>query len=299
MPPGVMFRYWIRPTARPLANMPFSARSVGFYRIHTPFSGKLRVRYFVAVFWCVSGQGTFVFNNRARTLSKRQVAIFLPGMVHQWRMLRAPFEFHYFTLDGPFAAQIAMAFGLSAGIHPAGPVPTHLFRRLESAIRRPSRSNEVEAATIGFELLARAAATYPHHSDDLADAALEIIHRDWPLAALSVKTLAAALRVHRSVLSRRIHDAVGASPTDYINRLRLQNALTLLSHTRKPISDIASQCGFTDHAYFSRVVRRTIGTSPMAYRFAESACGTSERDAALAAKGGRGRNSFFSLPKFH
>jgi len=59
---------------------------------------------------------------------------------------------------------------------------------------------------------------------------------------------------------------MGISPGAYINQLRIQQAFSLLRHTSLSIAEIASRCGYTDADYFSRVIRRTTGYSPLQFR---------------------------------
>ena len=53
---------------------------------------------------------------------------------------------------------------------------------------------------------------------------------------------------------------------DYVIRLRLKNAATLLEHSSIGITEIAFQCGFNDSNYFSRKFRDMMDVSPRDYR---------------------------------
>ena len=55
------------------------------------------------------------------------------------------------------------------------------------------------------------------------------------------------------------------SPANYINRVRLQNALKLLHDPSVQIKQAAVASGFTDLAYFSRLFKATFGDSPRSY----------------------------------
>ena len=59
---------------------------------------------------------------------------------------------------------------------------------------------------------------------------------------------------------------MGVSPSAYRQRLRIENASSLLSSTTLPVSDIAILCGFSDPLYFSRIFKRKVGCSPTEYR---------------------------------
>ena len=55
---------------------------------------------------------------------------------------------------------------------------------------------------------------------------------------------------------------VGLTPTEYINRLRINQAKELLANTDMSVSEIAESVGFTDQNYFGRVFKQLTGTSP-------------------------------------
>ncbi|MHC6225210.1 PAS domain-containing protein [Pseudomonas sp. X10] len=55
------------------------------------------------------------------------------------------------------------------------------------------------------------------------------------------------------------------TPRQMIHKVRLEHAHRLLQ-TELPITDIALQCGYTDHSAFSRQFKTLTGVSPRAYR---------------------------------
>lgn len=53
---------------------------------------------------------------------------------------------------------------------------------------------------------------------------------------------------------------------EYINNLRIKNALPLIRNTDEPISQIARRVGFDDTNYFSKVFKKYINMTPNEYR---------------------------------
>lgn len=75
------------------------------------------------------------------------------------------------------------------------------------------------------------------------------------IAAMSPSTL---LPVFKSV--------TGHSPIEYLLNVRLTRAAERLLKSSKSVSEIASECGFTDSNYFSRQFRKHYNCSPRDYR---------------------------------
>ncbi len=77
--------------------------------------------------------------------------------------------------------------------------------------------------------------------------------------------LAGIAGLSRWYFLRRFHETVGTSPHDYITRVRLDHAMTLLRTTRSSVMDVAANVGMT-HSHFSRLFARRIGVTPTAFR---------------------------------
>jgi signal transduction histidine kinase/DNA-binding LacI/PurR family transcriptional regulator/AraC-like DNA-binding protein len=107
--------------------------------------------------------------------------------------------------------------------------------------------------------------TLPQQTGALAKRAVAYLHQNYtrPLARWEI---ASAIGVSEDYLSRVFHRELGLSPWDYLNRYRVEQAKQLLHHTNSAIGIIASQVGFKDQLYFSRVFRKVTGLSPSAFR---------------------------------
>lgn len=68
---------------------------------------------------------------------------------------------------------------------------------------------------------------------------------------------------HFATVFRR---TVGQTFVEYLQRRRVEEAKALLINTRKIVTEICFQCGFTNLTHFNRVFRRWTGSSPRQYR---------------------------------
>ena len=81
---------------------------------------------------------------------------------------------------------------------------------------------------------------------------------------LQVEQLAASVAISKRQLERLFRKELGVSLQAFGRDLRLSYAVWLMAHAPGRIADLATQCGFSDAAHFSRTFRGVFGTSPMA-----------------------------------
>jgi AraC family transcriptional regulator len=83
---------------------------------------------------------------------------------------------------------------------------------------------------------------------------------------IQVAELANKLRLSKSYFSREFCKATGMPPRQYVIHKRLERAQELLLQDRRPISQIAVECGFADQAHMTRLFTRAYGISPGLWR---------------------------------
>lgn len=81
-----------------------------------------------------------------------------------------------------------------------------------------------------------------------------------------VETLSDMIAISPDYFTKMFKDSIGKTPIDYINGLRINHSLRLLSMTDTPINDIADMLGFTNPNYFHKIFKSYMDTSPLAYR---------------------------------
>lgn len=102
-------------------------------------------------------------------------------------------------------------------------------------------------------------------------------HLDAPPALHEVAAVAGFSPFH----FHRIFKAVtGETLHDFSTRVRLEQAVRLMAHSRRRLTDIALDCGFASGSDFSRAFRATYGVAPS--RFDVAAWRRSGRDALAA-----------------
>ncbi|MCU0796993.1 MAG: AraC family transcriptional regulator [Akkermansiaceae bacterium] len=88
-------------------------------------------------------------------------------------------------------------------------------------------------------------------------------HLDEPL---KTDDLAAIAGLTSTQLDRRMRRVYHLTTAQFIRKSRIEHAAVLLSTTRRPIAEIALECGYGDQTALTRQFRATVGLPPAAFR---------------------------------
>jgi signal transduction histidine kinase/AraC-like DNA-binding protein/ABC-type sugar transport system substrate-binding protein len=105
----------------------------------------------------------------------------------------------------------------------------------------------------------------PQPTSLLIKQVLAFLHQNYS-QPIKRRDIADAVGVSENYLSQIFRQEITISPWDYLNRYRIHKAKGMLSQTQDTITRIATQVGFNDSAYFSRVFRKLTGHSPHEFR---------------------------------
>ena len=83
---------------------------------------------------------------------------------------------------------------------------------------------------------------------------------------LDIAELARVAIVSEAHFIRTFKGTFGETPHRYLQRRRIERAMTLLRTTDGSVSEICLDVGFTSFATFSRTFRSIVGESPSTYR---------------------------------
>ncbi|MGZ8550786.1 MAG: helix-turn-helix domain-containing protein [Chitinophagaceae bacterium] len=88
-----------------------------------------------------------------------------------------------------------------------------------------------------------------------------IIDSDSP----DTRTIAQIAMLSPSHFTRAFHSVYGESPHQYILRLKLEKAVTLLRNKKQSLTELAFECGFGDLSTFSKTFKKVYGMSPTTF----------------------------------
>ena len=133
---------------------------------------------------------------------------------------------------------------------------------------KPARSSQI-IATVN-KLLAALPKSVPspkktETANENIQKAISYIEQNY-FRELQQKEDAGLLYIHPQYLSRLFKKELGVTFGEYLNRFRIEKAKELLLQTNMPIYVVATECGFTDAAYFCKKFHQIMATTPLRYR---------------------------------
>ncbi|MCB1095070.1 MAG: DNA-binding transcriptional regulator [Verrucomicrobiae bacterium] len=132
--------------------------------------------------------------------------------------------------------------------------------RLLSQMMRSAEPVEELTLVKPRKVVARESTDVLAFADPVVTEALRIIRRESPRSALQVADVISRLPISRASFQQRFREAVGHSPKQEIDRVRIDRASQLLVTTDWPIKEIAYEMQFESSEEFSRFLRRQLGT---------------------------------------
>lgn len=83
---------------------------------------------------------------------------------------------------------------------------------------------------------------------------------------IEIQDIAEKLDVSKSSFNKSFSEDLGVSPKQYLQKLRMEKALSYLKDKSIGIDEIASLCGYSDRFHFSKAFKLCFDLSPAAYR---------------------------------
>ncbi len=268
--PGRMGVHRADPNTLQNIPLPIYPRSLGNFLVPGDYVELVPAgtKNFVQFFWCVDGEGEFELEDTPVTVRAGDCFYHLPMEPHVHRAHSNLWEYRWVAFDGPFAREFMLSYQYPRTAFHAGACPHELFLELETWMREMSPYSWRQMVAIICALLARAGGRNDDTTREgrVVNEAIRVCRERFSDPDLNVNRLADELAMDRSTLRRIFKQQMCMTPSDYLAKLRIQHALSLLDQTRLPLAEVADRSGFSDVSYFCRVIRRAVGISPGSFR---------------------------------
>jgi len=152
-----------------------------------------------------------------------------------------------------------------------GSLPLSLFWELYNAVSVEKKTDAAELSVLLYKWalsLLKPDANYDSKDSGVHPAIRQAKRymRENYASPLTLEEVAARCGLSRSYLCRLFQRTENDSPLAYLQRRRIEAAVTLLRRTDASIQAIGSHCGFDSPSYFGKVFRRYLRLSPGEFR---------------------------------
>lgn len=229
----------------------------------------------------ISGSGLFVAGGQTFECKAGDTFVIFPGELFSYEAdANDPWRYAWVAFTGTAAYGLLGKIGVTTDrpvIRGAARRALPLLRRIRTLLERaesPQLADLESAGYLRLLLAAYGAASGAHAAaESRSDMERQIAQAVRLLSTnyaqpISIDRLARSFGYHRTHFSTMFRRAVGLSPKQYLLKIRMERAASLLM-TALPIEQVASSVGFGDPLYFSKQFRRWSGLSPTDYRNAK------------------------------
>jgi len=108
--------------------------------------------------------------------------------------------------------------------------------------------------------------TVTKEDEDFIDKLNKLINDNMAGGELSIKFLTDNMAMSRASLYHKVKTLTGLGVNDYINRLRIEKSVYLLTNTNLNINEISYEVGFTYPRYFSTSFKQIKGMTPTQFK---------------------------------
>ena len=233
------------------------------------------------IHYVVKGRGFLLSGGKKYNIQKGESFIIYPDTeVYYYPDKNDPWEYVWVDFVGAEAKNLLKAIDLS----PQNPVlpsieesPYNLFVNLIEGVKNcKSNIKSLDhwfCITSGYLHLIIAyymrnypAVNYLTLTGKIAEEAAAYITENIHLSSLSVDSLAIKFSTSRSTLYREFKNTFNLSPIEYINKLKMEEAIKMLTNNSYSVKSISYSLGFNNPMYFSNVFKKYTGMSPTEYR---------------------------------
>jgi len=160
-------------------------------------------------------------------------------------------------------SKLAAVLKKSSHIYDSG--LANLFRRIRSELIHPDSVTSISLEGMALEIVAQLGRFEFEARPNWLKRARYLLHDSFT-QHLTLGAVSQEVGVHPVHLARTFRSQYGCSVGEYIRRIRIERAKSLLTSTDNTLAAIAQEIGFSDEPHFSRTFKRMIGMTPGRFR---------------------------------
>lgn len=217
--------------------------------------------------YVVSGSLNITIDGKNYLLREGQISVLFPYLTHSYQS--APEADVLFFLFDPSVIAFTNTMLTKHPVSPimdGKPYATMLLRAMELLKMQKFKTAAAYLNAVLGEFLEIAQLTdAPEIFGSTAVKILEYCSEHF-FEPITLKSIADALFISQSYVSKIFSDKLRYSFREYINSLRINKAKNLLAESALPISEVMFSCGFNNQSSFNRVFQEFCGCTPREYK---------------------------------
>ncbi|EOS57381.1 MULTISPECIES: AraC family transcriptional regulator [Paenibacillus] len=257
--PDLYLCYWGKERCVPLHSFGPGVRDI--YKIHFIHSGRGIVKVEGETFELTGGQAFLAYPER--------IIFYQADEVDPW-------TYSWIGFSGEQVSEILSRTRLTPA-SPVFPMDTQLMPQLYDRLNEAEESTtrDLRLQTLLYEFMTLLVELVPASGDvssprtKAKDAyihrCLDFLHSHYS-EELSIGQLAAFVGLDRKYLTSLFKRSIGMPPQQYLLKYRMEKACVLLRNGHYSIAEVARSVGYQDALLFSKMFKKTVGTSPSDYR---------------------------------
>lgn len=220
------------------------------------------------------GEGKLITKGKTYNL-KGGMAFFLQkNTQHEYFPVGSDWDTHWLVIDGTAVDDLVKSLGLDEDVAVEISNMNELiakFNKIRAVLENDRYYGSYRASAYAYEYIIeifRLARRNEHSagtSNSSVDAAIVYIEQNYQ-QNIRLEDLCEAAGVSKQHLCRLFKSTLQMRPMEYVTKVRIQHAKSLLITTNYSIKEIAEMVGFSDNSYFAMLFSRHEFMSPVEYR---------------------------------
>lgn len=225
-------------------------------------------------FYCVKGSGELIVQQQKSILNKGQGALIYPKVPHSYHGLTSDWTVHFIGFSGPNCPELLKTLRMheSDVYHFSDETvfPEHI-EKLYALQKKKNNYLELSKECYGFLLdlsfcVRHINAAVPAQENILIRKMIDHMEENYK-DPISLDDLAGHVQLSKEYMCTLFKRSMRQTIMHYLLTVRISRArIFLIQYPEKKVLEIARMCGFESPAYFGKIFKKEVGTTPENYR---------------------------------
>jgi AraC-like DNA-binding protein len=227
--------------------------------------------------YCTAGSGFLTMAGKTITINSGDIFYLPASSKHSYQASKeSPWTLYWLHFDGTLANDFCRHINIVERKFTIGVQPrvirvfdgiSHLRHSSHSLAEFIQGGHQVQALLSYIALLVQQ--RQPHAINTFNTENIRAMMQEHIHSKLDLDSLAETAKLSKYHFSKKFKQVTGESPISYFINMKMQRACYLLDSTPRSVKHVASELGYHDTYYFSRLFKKNIGMSPAIYRKAK------------------------------